>query len=50
LPRRGHVRFGHGIILTLIVARHGIPPPANLSGLSREELEARFVELLGDVS
>jgi hypothetical protein len=27
-----------------------MPPPANLSGLSRAELEARFVELLGDVS
>jgi hypothetical protein len=26
-----------------------MPPPANLSGLSRAELEARFVELLGDV-
>jgi hypothetical protein len=27
-----------------------MPPPANLSGLSRAELEARFVEMLGDVS
>ena len=27
-----------------------MPPPANLSGLSRAELEARLVELLGDVS
>src|SRR6478672_1535544 len=27
-----------------------MPPPANLSDLSRAELEARFVELLGEVS
>ena len=27
-----------------------MPPPANFSDLSRAELEARFVELLGEVS
>ena len=27
-----------------------MPPPADLSDLSRAELEARFVELLGEVS
>src|SRR5271163_2670965 len=27
-----------------------MPPPANLSGLSRAELEARLLELLGEVS
>jgi hypothetical protein len=27
-----------------------MPPPANLSDFSRAELEARFVELLGEVS
>jgi len=27
-----------------------MPPPANLSELSRAELEARFVELLSEVS
>jgi hypothetical protein len=27
-----------------------MPPPANLSNLSRAELEARFVELLDEVS
>jgi hypothetical protein len=39
LPRLGRVRFGCGM-----------PPPADLSDLSRAELEARFVELLGEVS
>ena len=39
MPRRGRVRFGCGM-----------PPPANLSDLLRAELEARFVELLGEVS
>ena len=38
-PRRGRVRFGWGM-----------PPPANLSGLSRAELEARLLELPGEVS
>src|ERR1700760_2990882 len=36
---RGRVRFGCGM-----------PPPTNLSDLLRAELEARFVELLSEVS
>jgi hypothetical protein len=39
LPRLGEVRFGLGV-----------PRPANLSDLSRAELEALLIELLGDVS
>ncbi len=39
LPRLGRVRFGLGVA-----------PPPNLSDLTRAELEALLVELLGDVS